>query len=196
VIFGAIYKFLPFGSRSENSVLVNRSLMLTDRSLGRKIQSQCSPWRHGRWAEIDSGEGRIRSGRESAVVARRITWGSIPRVGWGGGATRDDVWRRHGSQASCASVPATWSAEEASSRLRKVQGLLVEAVVRLEGDGEARDRELAESMAMAASSSSTPVRQARNGETTGGTTPSIGGLGLPPTPRQRRAPAWAAREDG
>jgi hypothetical protein len=182
--------------------------------LGLKIQfSRTGPWcsQIGPWDEKSNGNvvpGTMAGGPSSIPVrggsvrpgkcggGTKVHLGFDSRVRWGGGATGDDVWRRHGSQASCASVPATWSTEEASSRLRKVQGLLVEAVVRLEGDGVARDGELAESMAMVASSSSTPVRQARKGETAGSTAPSIGGMGLLPTPWQRRAPAWAAREDG
>jgi hypothetical protein len=75
--------------------------------------------------------------------ARGITWGSILRVGWGGAAAGDDVRWHHGSQAPCASVPATWSAEEASSWPGKVQCVLMEVEVSSEGDGEAQDGELA-----------------------------------------------------
>jgi hypothetical protein len=43
VIFGAIYKFLHFGSRSENSVLVNRSLVITDRPWDNKSNRNVVP---------------------------------------------------------------------------------------------------------------------------------------------------------
>jgi hypothetical protein len=52
-----------------------------------------------------------------------------------------------------------------------VQGVLVEVVVSSEGDGEARDGELAVAMAMVASSSSTAARQVWKGEMTRGTAP-------------------------
>jgi hypothetical protein len=45
--------------------------------------------------------------------------------------------------APCASIPATWSAEEASSWPGKVQCVLMEVEVSSEGDGEAQDGELA-----------------------------------------------------
>jgi hypothetical protein len=43
MIFGAIYKFLRFGSRSENSVLVNRFLVLTDRPWDEKSNRNVVP---------------------------------------------------------------------------------------------------------------------------------------------------------
>jgi hypothetical protein len=50
-----------------------------------------------------------------------ITWCSILRVGWGGGAIREGAQQRPGSKAARSSASVNFSAEEASSWLEKSQ---------------------------------------------------------------------------
>jgi hypothetical protein len=79
------------------------------------------PWHHGRRTELDSGEGRARSGRERAEETRVITWCSILRVGWGGGAIGEGAQQCPGSKAARSSASVNLSAEEANSWLEKSQ---------------------------------------------------------------------------
>jgi hypothetical protein len=49
-----------------------------------------------------------------------ITWGSIPRVGWGRGAADDEFRRRWGSTSAGRSAPVSWPGVEESQRATKL----------------------------------------------------------------------------
>jgi hypothetical protein len=81
---------------------------------------QLGLWRHGQRRELDSGKGKARLGRERVEEALVITWGSIPRVGWGGGAAGDEVRRRPGSASAGQPTLLSWPTVEASQCSTKI----------------------------------------------------------------------------
>jgi hypothetical protein len=121
VISYGFYKIQHLHPRSRRNNFTNRSSDFADRLSGCKLRLQLGLWRHGRRRELNSDKGKARVGRERVEQARVITWGSIPRVGWGGGAAGGCARRCSGRRPQGAPAPACWPAMLCNKQLGRLQ---------------------------------------------------------------------------
>jgi hypothetical protein len=117
-------------SKSRRDRFMNRPSNFADRPSGRKFRLQLGPWRHGRWWELNSGEGKARLGRERSGDGRGAHRGSICGRRRGGKALGGGLRRWPAVPAAGASAPARWTARLAHWRPGKVVWCCVELLGR------------------------------------------------------------------
>jgi hypothetical protein len=111
VFFGFFYDFLRVlqdsapSPRSRRDSFTSRPSNFADRPSWRKLRLQLGPWRHGRWTELNSGEGNARLGRERVGECSGAHLRPIPRVGQLRGRAGEGA-QRHQPPVATASSPS------------------------------------------------------------------------------------------
>jgi hypothetical protein len=97
---------------------------------------QLSPWRHGRWWELNSGEGKARLGRERAGECSGAHLRPICAHGRGREAPGGGLWRWPAVPSAGASAPVEGRRRRGVQRHGEVVWGRVELLGRLTGGGK------------------------------------------------------------
>jgi hypothetical protein len=103
-------------SKSRRDRFTNRPSNFADRPSGRKFRFQLGPWRHGRWWELNSGEGKARLGRERVGECLGAHLRPIPGVGRLRGRAGEGARRHQPPVAAASSPPAKLRRGRANTR--------------------------------------------------------------------------------